>query len=111
MKLPKIGDVLYIPGSYHISRGEDDVDGGLATISHVEVSKHLSITHINAVMVKFKELSQASSYNYKMLLEKQEELKEEYGNRIAKPNPDINTPWIEEGDIVNGSVYTGNPIW
>ena len=43
MKLPEIGDTLYIPGSYHISRGSDDIDGGLATISEVQILLDSSI--------------------------------------------------------------------
>ncbi len=109
--LPKIGDKLYVPSAYHISRGEDDIDGGLATISKVEISKHLPKNHINSIMVKFEELDKATSYNYRILLEQQKELKEEYGDQVAKPNPDINTPWIESGDIVNGREYNGKPIW
>jgi hypothetical protein len=41
----------------------------------------------------------------------QEKNKELYGDQIAKPDPDIDTPWIEEGDWVNGQKYTGSPIW
>ena len=110
MKLPEIGNTLYIPGSYHISRGSDDIDGGLATISEVILSNHLPENHYNYIMVKFKELSQAHSYNYRYLLEKQEELKKDYEGQIAKPNPDIDTPWIESGDIVDGYIYQGPPI-
>lgn len=110
MKNPKVGDKIYIPCQWFISRGQDDVDGGLATISKIEWSDHLSKDHINSCMVGFKEVP-GSVFNYKILLEQQQELKIKYLNKVAKPNPDINTPWIEEGDIVNGSVYKGNNIW
>ena len=40
----------------------------------------------------------------------QEKLAKEYKDKPAHPDPDIYTPWIEEGDIVNGEVYIGKPI-
>ena len=46
-----------------------------------------------------------------MLIEEQTELSKLYKGDTAHPDPDIDTPWIEEGDIVNGKVYKGNPIW
>lgn len=110
MKLPKIGDKIYIHSSFYISRGEDDVLGGLATINKVEVSKHLPIEHCNSVMIGVKEVS-STLYNYKSLLEEQEELKKQFGENSTRPDPDINTPWIQSGDIVNGEIYTGKDIW
>ena len=111
MKIPEIGDKLYLPTQLHISRGEDDIFGGIAEISFVEISKYLPIEHINAIMVKFKGFSQSHLWNYKLLLEKQKEYSIKYADKIAKPDPDINTPWIESGDIVNGVKYTGKSIW
>lgn len=111
MEIPKIGDKLYIPSQLHITRGSDDIAGGLATISEVIVSDHLPIEHINSIMVKFKELNKASSYNYKDLLRQQDKLSVDYAGKIAHPDPDIDTPWIEKGDIVNGKPYQGNSIF
>jgi hypothetical protein len=111
MKIPIKGQQLYVPGSLHISRGSDDVAGGLATISEVIISDHLPIEHHNSLMVKFEELDKATSYNYKNLLAKQDELSKTYAGKIAHPDPDINTPWIAEGDVVNGKVYKGKAIW
>lgn len=108
--MPKIGDKLYISSSYYISHGEDDVDGGLATIKSIKISDHLPADDNNSIFVTFEEIP-GVEYNYKLLLEKQDKLSKEYADKIAKPNPDINTPWIEEGDIVNGEVYKGKPIW
>ncbi len=111
MKLQhKKGDKMYVHSSYYISNGEDDVDGGLVTIKGFEFSTHLPEGHIIYVMVSFEEIP-STTYNYTMLLEEQDELKKQFGKAIAKPNPDINTPWIEPGDIVNGEVYKGKPIW
>lgn len=111
MKLQhNIGDQMYVHSSFYISRGEDDVVGGLATVSKFDISDKLPEGHINKVFVIFKELP-GHSYNYNMLLEEQEELRAEFGEKSAYPDPDINTPWIEAGDTVNGKVYKGEPIW
>lgn len=110
MKKPKKGDKLYIPSAYHISRGEDDVDGGLATIDYIEYSTTLPADDYNAIMVGFEEV-QGTAYNYRWLLEEQEKLAVKYKDQIATPNPDVNTPWIQKGDIVNGEIYDGKDIW
>ena len=106
----KKGDKLYIRGSCSISNGSNDVAGGLATIKEIEVSKTLPEGHMNSIFVSFEEIPN-HSYNYLLLLEEQEKLKERYGNEKAHPDPDIDTPWIQSGDIVNGSVYNGPDIW
>lgn len=111
MKLPKIGDKIYIPSAYHISNGEDDVEGGLATVESIEVSKFVPLEHPNSIFVTFVETGKAVSYNWKHLMKNQEKWSKEYVDKAAHPSPDINTPWIEEGDIVNGSKYKGPPIW
>lgn len=110
MNKPKIGDKIYIPTQLHISRGEDDIAGGLAEIDRIEISKHLPENHYNGIMVGFKGFNKAHSWNYNYLLENQDEWSKEYGNQIAKPDPDINTPWIQDGDYVNGSIYHGKDI-
>jgi hypothetical protein len=110
MKIPKKGDKIYVPTSLHISRGSDDVQGGLATIESVEISEHLPAGHYNSIMVSVKEVP-GVGYNYTHLLEIQEKLAKEFGENAAYPDPDVDTPWIEEGDIVDGKPYNGSPIW
>lgn len=110
MKLPKKGQEIYIGTSLHISRGSDDVQGGKATIKSVNLSNHLPPEHYNYVMVEVEEVP-GHEYNYKYLLEKQDEYKERFGENKAYPDPDVDTPWIEDGDIVNGEVYHGEDIW
>ena len=116
IKKPRVGDELYIESHYHISHGRDDVTGGLAKISNVE--KQISAGE-PTWFVEVEEVP-GDGYNYELLMEKQEELKKEFGKSRAHPSPDIDTPWIEEGDIVsgtfngktyNGEVYQGPPIW
>lgn len=110
MKLLNKGDKMYVYGSMSISNGSSDTQGGLATIKSIDIDKNLGIKHFNGVMVEFEELP-GHRYNYKNLIEQQEELAKEYADSIACPDPDIDTPWIEDGDTVNGQIYKGNPIY
>ena len=105
MKKPKIGDEIYIRTSLHISRGSDDVIGGLGKISKVKKGYAEG-----EWFVEVKEVP-GHGYNYNLLMEEQERLEKEFGKNRAHPSPDIDTPWIEEGDIVNGKEYHGPPIW
>lgn len=87
---PVIGSKIYIDSSYHISRGSDDVTGGLATIS--KISKSMS----GGKMEWFIEVKEVpnSGYNYAILIEpgNQERLKKEFGKLKAHPSCDIDTP-------------------
>ena len=40
-----------------------------------------------------------------------DKLKEQFGTNRGYADPDIDTPWIEDGDWVNGKVYHGPDIW
>lgn len=103
----KVGNQVYIEGSYSISNGSSDVDGGLATIE--KITNGMSA----GKQCRFIELKgiPGHSYNWDTYLKPiQASLKKQYGKQKAAPNPDIDTPWIEDGDIVNGQVYRGRPI-
>ena len=39
MRIPVVGERIYVPGSMYVYRGTDDFAGGLATISKVEAFK------------------------------------------------------------------------
>ena len=110
MEIPKVGQELYVYGSCSISHGSTDTDGGLATISKVKIDEKLPDDHYNKVFISFTDLP-GHGYNYKYLLEKQEELKIQYAGKIAKPDPDIDTPWIQNGDIVNGEAWKDGDVW
>lgn len=84
---PKIGDKIYVPSSYYVYRGEDDFEGGLATISKVIVSDHLPLDHINAIMVEIEERP-GNGYNWRLLEPEQEKLKEKFKDQVAHPDPD-----------------------
>jgi len=110
MELLKKGDKMYLRGSMSISHGSDDVAGGLATIKNIRIDERLGIDHFNGIFVEFEEVP-GHSYNYKNLIEEQDKLAERYKGKFAHPDPDIDTPWIEEGDWVNGKKYHGPDIW
>ena len=95
-KKPKVGDEIYVESSFYISHGEDDFCGGLAKIS--KISKEYGTTFVEVVE------RPSHGYNYEILMENQEQLKKQFGKKRAHPDPDINTPWIEKGDIVDGKV-------
>ena len=98
---PKIGQDIYIPSAMYISRGSDDRVGGLAKIVDVEFSETLPEDHFNYCFVSVEEIPNVS-FNYNSLMKQQEELKKQFGNNRAYPDPDIDTPWIEDGDWVDG---------
>lgn len=111
MIIPERGQKIYVRGFMSISNGSSDTAGGLGTIKRVDISTYLPIDHYNAIMVEFEELP-GHRYNYKYLLENQEDWEKLYSNgEVAHLNPDIDTPWIQEGDLVNGAVYSGPSIW
>ena len=88
MKLPEIGQEIYVPSAYYVYRGEDDFDGGLAIINKIDISKNLPIDHINSIMVGINGRPSVM-YNYKSLMKEQDELKEEFGTNHSKSNPDL----------------------
>lgn len=110
MKQPKVGQKIYIPSKFHISNGSDDVQGGLATIDLIKINNDLPEDHYNRVFVGFKEIP-TSTYNWNHLMENQEEYTRRYAGRVAHPDPDIDTPWIQNGDIVNGEKWTQGNVW
>jgi len=87
MKTAKVGEKIYVPGACYVYRGEDDFEGGMATISEVEYSDDLPEDHFNYIMVGIIERP-GTMYNYKNLMEQQIELKVLYGDSIAHPDPD-----------------------
>ncbi len=92
---PKVGDKVYIQSRCHISRGSDDVHGGVATVSKVE--KQMSA----GKMVDFIEVIELPGrcYNWEqVLVHEQDKLREEFGDTAAHPDPDIDRPFFEEGD-------------
>ncbi len=77
MKLEK-GQKIYVPTSLYVYRGADDFIGGVATIKDIEYSKVLPEDHYNYTMISIEERPNVQ-YNWNALLEKQDELKERFG--------------------------------
>ena len=87
-EFPEKGDKIYIPSSLHVYRGEDDIAGGLATIDEVFPIDFLPKDHINYWSVSLEEVGPHTQYNWRILMEKQEELEKTYKNEVAHPDPD-----------------------
>jgi len=79
----KSGDKIYIPSSYYIDHPQDDVDGGIATINTITVNNYLPEDHYNRVFVSVDEIPNVS-YNLTSLLEKQDKLKKEFKDKVAR---------------------------
>jgi hypothetical protein len=92
---PEIGQKIYVPSSLYVYRGQDDFAGGIATINKIEESKTLSKDHYNYLMVGIAERPN-SMYNWRPLLERQEELKKMYADQIAHPDPDLRPEFNDE---------------
>jgi hypothetical protein len=105
---PLVGDKIYVPSSLYMSRGSDDFAGGIATVSKVEEAMS------GGEMTTFIEIKERPNHGYnwgQVVGPDQEKLKKEYKNQIAHPDPDVDTPWIEDGDLVDGKEYHGPPVW
>ena len=118
---PKKGQVIYVDSSYHISRGSDDFAGGRATVSKVTQVAERDFPSGEPTGKHRWDIEIAErpgcTYNYTQLLGQQAKVRKEYGKQKARPDPDIDTPWIESGDTVfdskhpKGYVYQGPPVW
>lgn len=84
MPLPKVGDDIYIPSALHLSRGRDDVVGGLARVK--SVSKQMSGGE-QVHFISVKEIHGGFNWEQHLAL-MQAELKNEFGKNRAYPDPD-----------------------
>ncbi len=86
--IPRVGDKIYIEGALYLSHGADDFAGGLATVTGVRGK--------GARMVSVKEVPGEFAWEG-YLAEKQDALREMYGESAACPTPDYspesNEPW------------------
>ena len=107
-KIPKIGSDIYVRSSFSCSHGSDDVVGGLAKVTEIEEG----ISGGEKCLFISVQEHPGHSYNWsQMLINEQDKLKKEFGKKRAYPSPDIDRPWIEEGDWVNGKEYHGPDVW
>lgn len=84
---PTVGQKIYVPTSLYVYRGQDDFLGGISTVNKIENSNHLPADHYNYTMVGIEERP-GVMYNWNYLLENQDKWKDQYGDQIARPDPD-----------------------
>ena len=87
MNIPKVGDLIYVYTSLYGFRGKDDFIGGIATIDSVELRDEFPEDHPSYCWVGIKERP-VTMYNWHTLVGRQEELKKEFGDQRAYPDPD-----------------------
>lgn len=83
--VPKVGDKVYLPTRGSISHGGDDVRGGVGVV--MEIDEGISAGN-PAYFVRTHE-QPGRSYNWEFLGKEQEDLKRMYGDRWARPDPDL----------------------
>ena len=99
----KPGDKIYVPTALHVYRGIDDVRGGLATVTKVEMNIS------GGELVPFVEVKEIpnTGYNWELLAQEQEELKQEFGQQVACPDPDFRPEFNDdEADWVDLDEFT-----
>lgn len=73
--IPALGEKMYVPPT-------DDTCGGVATVEEVYFSQDCT-NEYNQVSVSFREIGSWMKFNIRPLLEEQERLKKDYGERKA----------------------------
>jgi hypothetical protein len=81
--VPKVGDTIYVPTRWYISRGTDDILGGKATVTDVEQKSY-------GLVITVAEIPN-HGFIWKTLENQQEKLRAEYGDRTARVDPDYGT--------------------
>jgi hypothetical protein len=79
---PKVGERIYVPTSMYIDHGEDDVLGGLATVTTVRLDPGHGKTFISVAE------HPEHAYNWEYLGPRQAALREEFSDRLAREDPD-----------------------
>lgn len=80
-EIPKVGQHIYVETSWYIDRGEDDFEGGIATVS--------SVKKVNGkIEIQIKERPH-TSYYWDHLSGEQVRLAKEFGKRWSHPDPDL----------------------
>lgn len=92
---PKVGDEIYVPTTLYISRGRDDVRGGLATVERVEMRPDWG--EHNMLWVYVSEVP-GRGYNWEVLRRDQGKLRAEFKNSRAHADPDMD-PRFNTGQI------------
>ena len=75
----KPGDEIYVPTQWSIDHGDDDMDGGIATVQKIDCDDYGNA---------FVDVGLFHSLNIDYIMENQEAWKKEYGDRIAHNCPE-----------------------
>jgi hypothetical protein len=82
---PRVGQWIYVPGSYYLSHGQDDFDGGRCKIAKV-IAANLNGSFGYTVEI---EEQPGVGYNWSGYLEpQQEKLRARFGEQRGQSNPD-----------------------
>lgn len=73
----KIGDKIFVPTRGFLSRGQDDIQGGEATVSEIFDDGFISVKEIPV-----------TRWGIEYLMENQEKWSKEYKGIKARPDPD-----------------------
>lgn len=105
-----VGDRIWVGTSLYMSHGEDDFIGGRATVASVKDGMN------GGVMEPFVTVAErpGTSYNWRYLAERQDELAERHGDEPAHAAPDSRPEFNEfagPGDFVSETTFDrdGNP--
>lgn len=83
--VPKPGDLVYLPTRGSIGHGYDDVQGGVGTVR--EVQPGISGGEPTSYVTTHEQPGRGHNWEY--LVEHQAEYKQHYGDRWARPDPDL----------------------
>jgi hypothetical protein len=85
IEVPEKGDWIYLPTSLYLSHGADDFCGGRALV--IEVRRGVSAGRYTPFVICAER--RGSQYNWLVLMEEQDELRERYGESEAHADPDL----------------------
>ncbi len=84
--VPVVGDLIYLPTRGSIGHGQDDVQGGVGVI--MAVTSSTSAGEPTPFVTTHEQ--PGSRLNWEYLGQEQDELMKLYGDRWARPDPDLN---------------------
>lgn len=87
--VPKVGDEIYVPTAWYMSRGRDDIDGGKATVERTEIRFYTQWVYVVGI---------SRGFNWAIIGDDQEKLAAEFGETRAHPSPD-NHPSANTGGL------------
>ncbi len=83
--VPLVGQEIYIPSALYISHGRDDIMGGRVVVTKVIQEKHGDrIVH----SIQVTGFPNITYYWENGLAQQQEDLREQFGDQLAHPDPD-----------------------